>query len=456
MRTSIIVVDDEADFLDSVRRGLITSGLKNVHTEVDPIKAAEVIESGKPFDIALIDITMPGLTGIELLQIIKKVQPRTECIMITALDEARTAVECLKKGAYDYLVKPISKEDLISSINRALERKRLLDIVDLGKKKTVPRLNNTEAFAPIVTRNDKMLRILKEAELHAVSDAPVLITGDTGTGKELLARAVHQASQRAKHPFTPINMDALTATLFDAEFFGHTKGAFTGAEKDRAGYLETSNKGTLFMDEIGNLAPELQGKLLRVLQDGEFLKIGTSKPSKTDVRFIAATNKDLDVMMARNKFRKDLYYRLTGSWLHLPPLKERKDDIPLLVGHFLDELCGESGSDIDPKAMSVLMNYEYPGNIRELKSVLRSAVNLARAKAITVKSLPDQMVRKSADLSSPVGPQPPKTIVPLTELEKDHILEAYRALSNNKAQTARMLGIGVNTLRRKLESYGIK
>ena len=455
MRARIIVVDDETDFLDSVRRGLITSGYKNVHTEADSTKAAEVIEGGEKFDIALIDITMPGLTGIELLQSIKNVQPRTECIMITALDEARTAVDCLKKGAYDYLVKPISKEDLISSINRALERKRLLDILDINKKKTVPQLNNAEAFAPIQTRNDRMLRILKEAELHAVSDAPILITGATGTGKELLARAVHKASQRAGHSFTPINMDALTATLFDAEFFGHTKGAFTGAEKERSGYLETTNKGTLFMDEIGNLALELQGKLLRVLQDGEFIKIGTSKTSKTDVRFIAATNKELEVLMARSKFRKDLFYRLSGSWLHLPPLKDRKDDIPLLIGRFLEEICGPSGGDIHEEALSILMHYDYPGNVRELKSIVQSAVNLSRGKAVTPACLPAQLVKKAAGMNR-AGQTPGKPVQTLAELEKNHIKTVYQSLKNNKAQTARALGIGVNTLRRKLQSYGIK
>jgi len=455
MRVSIIVVDDESDFLDSVRRGLITSGFKNVHTESDPVNAAQLIESGKVFDIALIDITMPGLNGIDLMKTIKNVQPRTECIMITALDEARTAVDCLKKGAYDYLVKPISREDLISSINRALERKRLLDILDLNKKKTIPRLINAEAFAPILTRNDRMLRILKEAELHAVSDAPILITGATGTGKELLARAVHKSSQRAGHPFTPINMDALTATLFDAEFFGHTKGAFTGAEKERSGHLETTHKGTLFMDEIGNLAVELQGKLLRALQDGEFIKIGTSKPRKTDVRFIAATNKDLEVLMTRNKFRKDLFYRLSGSWLHLPPLKDRKDDIPLLIGHFLKEICGPSGGDIDEEVMGLLMTYDYPGNIRELKSIVQSAVNLARGKIISTDCLPAQLVRKVADMSQ-ADPTLNRPIQTLAELEKDHIIKVYRSMTNNKAQTARVLGIGVNTLRRKLDSYGVE
>jgi len=455
MRARIIVVDDESDFLDSVRRGLITSGFKNVHTEIDPTKAAEIIESGNIFDIALIDITMPGLSGIDLMMTIKNLQPRTECIMITALDEARTAVDCLKRGAYDYLVKPISKEDLISSINRALERKRLLDILDLNKKKSIPKLNNTAAFAPIVTRNDKMLRILKEAELHAISDAPILITGTTGTGKELLARAIHKASLRASHSFTPINMDALTPTLFDAEFFGHTKGAFTGAEKERSGYLETANKGTLFMDEIGNLAVELQGKLLRVLQDGEFLKIGTSKPSRTDVRFVAATNKDLEVLMARGKFRKDLYYRLSGSWLHLPALKGRKDDIPLLISQFLEEFCGPSGGDIDEKAMSMLMTYEYPGNIRELKSIIRSAVNLARGKMISTRFLPAQLVKKAAGLNR-AGQTPGKPVRTLADLEKTHIVHTYQSLKNNKAQTARVLGIGVNTLRRKLDAYGIQ
>ena len=455
MRVSIIVVDDEMDFLDSVRRGLITSGFKNVHTEVNPVKAAEIIENGKTFDIALIDITMPGLNGIELMQIIKKIQPRTECIMITALDEARTAVDCLKKGAYDYLVKPISKEDLISSINRALERKRLLDILDLGKKKNIPQLNNLEAFAPIITRNDRMLRILKEAELHAVSDSPILITGATGTGKELLARAVHKASQRSKYPFTPINMDALTTTLFDAEFFGHTKGAFTGAEKERSGYLETTNKGTLFMDEIGNLAVELQGKLLRVFQDGEFIKIGTSKTRKTDVRFIAATNKDLEVLMARSRFRKDLFYRLSGSWLHLPPLKKRKDDIPLLISQFLEEFCGPSGGDIGEETMSILMQYDYPGNIRELKSIVRSAVNLAGGKTITASCLPKQVVKKTATVLRP-RQQRTKPIHTLSELEKAHILEVYQLMKNNKAKTARVLDIGVNTLRRKLQAYGVQ
>jgi two-component system response regulator AtoC len=328
MSSSILVVDDERDFLDSVRRGLITSGIKNVRTEEDPRKAAAAFEEGEEFDIALIDVTMPDMNGIELLEVIKSTSPATECIMVTAVDEARVAIDCLKKGAYDYLVKPISKEDVGSAINRALERRRLIEILDLRKSTTLPRLINEKAFKPILTRTPDVMRVLKEAELHAASNIPILITGETGTGKELLARAVHAASPRAGNAFTPINMESLNPQLFESQFFGHTKGAFTGAREDRVGYLESTHRGTLFMDEIGNLPFELQGKLLRVLQDGEFIKIGTAKPRKVDVRFIAATNSDLDRMIVTKQFRKDLYYRLKGGWLHLPPLRERHLTFP--------------------------------------------------------------------------------------------------------------------------------
>ncbi len=452
MKSKILVVDDEPDFLESVRRGLITAGFKEIFTFSDPQETAN-LTAGRIFDIALIDITMRGMDGIELLQLIKSRQPMTECIMITAVDEARVAVECLKKGAYDYLVKPFSKEELVSSIKRALERKRLLNILDIDKKIGTPKLNKPEAFAPIVTRNERMLKILKIAELHAADDTPVLITGETGTGKELLARAVHDASHRNGLPFTPINMDAQTGTLFDAEFFGHTKGAFTGAERERFGYLETTNRGTLFLDEIGNLAPGLQGKLLRVLQDGEFIKIGTSRPRKVDVRIIAATNKDLEKMMSKDQFRKDLYYRLSGGWLHLPPLRERMDDVPLLIDSFLKEICGNKKVKVQEEVMDLLMMYDYPGNIRELKSLVKSAVNLTQGQSITIGCLPPHIQSKIAGVKS--GSQTTRTTIPtLAAIEEAHILKVYR-IQNNKAESARVLGIGINTLRRKLKQYGI-
>jgi DNA-binding NtrC family response regulator len=454
MDNRIIVIDDEQDFLDSMRRGLITAGFKNIQMEGIPENAAAAFKNGEAFDIALIDITMPGMDGMELLDVIRNNSPRTECIMVTAIDEVRVAIKCLRKGAYDYLVKPLSKEDLISSLNRALERKRLVDLLDLGKSKSIPKLKNTKAFRRIITRSDNVLRVLKEAELHASGDMPILITGDTGTGKELLCRAIHMASPRAKFKFTPINMDALTAQLFDAEFFGHTRGAFTGAEKDRVGYLEHANRGTLFLDEIGNLPLELQGKLLRVLQDGEFTKLGTSKSQKTDVRFVAATNQDLEKMMAKNQFRKDLYYRLKGGWLHLPLLKERKEDIPLLLTSFLKEFCGPGGSDIEENAMSMLMSHDYPGNIRELRSIIQAAVNLAQGRAISTHHFPGHLRKKSVLKSNEMSTS--GSIAPLREVEKKHILKTYHHLNKNKSQTAQALEIGINTLRRKLESYGVE
>ena len=455
MNNRIIVIDDEQDFLESIKRGLITSGFKNVRTETDPLKAAADFENEEDYDIGLIDITMPGMDGIELLEIIKTYSPKTECIMITAVDEARMAVQCLRKGAYDYLVKPISKEDLVVSLKRALERKKFVDILDLGKSGSIPKIVNMEAFKPINTQSAKVLRVLKEAELHAGSDVPVLITGETGTGKELLSQAIHAASLRAQYLFTPINMDSLTAQLFDAEFFGHTKGAFTGAEKDRAGYLETTNRGTLFLDEIGNLPFELQGKLLRVLQDGEYIKIGTSTPRRTDIRFIAATNKNLESLMTQKKFRKDLYYRLKGGWLHLPPLRERKEDIPALIGSFVEEYCGSGGVDFEPDVMPLLEAYHYPGNIRELKAIIQSAVNLSQGRPIAPRHLPDsiQKVKSKSKIAVPAGTAP---IIPLANVEQKHILTAYNQTNKNKSLTAELLGIGVNTLRRKLKSYGVE
>ncbi len=456
MGDRIIVIDDEQNFLESIKRGLMMSGFRNVQLEIDPRMAAARFEQGEDFDIALIDVTMPFIDGVGVLELIKKTSPDTECIMVTAMNDTKVAVQCMKKGAYDYLVKPISMDELVLTINRALERKRLLDILDLEKKRTLPKLIHREAFNPIVTRSDKVLRILKQAELHAVSDVPVLITGESGTGKELLARAIHAASPRAKFPFTPINMASVTGNLFDAEFFGHTKGAFTGAEKYRVGHIEYTNRGTLFLDEIGSLPPELQGKLLRLLQEGEYIKLGTSQPQKADVRFIAATNTDLERLMAKGMFRKDLYYRLKGAWLNLPPLRERTEDIPLLITTFLEEFGGVNASSwIDEEAISVLSNYDYPGNIRELRSILQSAVNLAQGKAISTKFLPNHFQRRKA-LSMRDSQPISKTVIPFSEMEKEYILKVYDQMERNKSRTANLLGIGLNTLRRKLRAYGLE
>ncbi|OGP62969.1 MAG: hypothetical protein A2V65_03060 [Deltaproteobacteria bacterium RBG_13_49_15] len=456
METRIIVVDDDWDYLELLKGKLISSGFQNIRIEDDPLKAKSLFESGRIFDIALVDVTMPAMNGLELLEAIKNISPRTECVMITAINDARLAVECLKKGAYDYLVKPISREDLVFALNRTMERKRLLDILDIGKSRTMSEIIHKEAFQPILTRSPKVFRVLKEAELHAGSDVPVLITGESGTGKELLARAIHAASSRSKFPFTPVNMASPAGTLFEAEFFGHTKGAFTGAEKNRAGYLKHTDRGTLFLDEIGNLPLELQGKLLRVLQDGEYTRLGTSVSEKVDVRFIAATNEDLEKMMEQRRFRKDLYYRIRGGWLHLPPLRERKEDIPLLAAKFLKEYDHSSRrSGIEEDAMSLLLEFDFPGNIRELRSILQSAVNLSQGRPISIDLLPAHLRKRKLvarnRLRTESGP-----ITPMAQIEKSHILSVYNELHLNKSKTATLLGIGLNTLRRKLKSYGVE
>jgi len=454
MSFKIMVVDDERDYLDSIRRGLITSGYRDVRTEPDPVKAASAVERGEVFDIALIDITMPGMNGVELLERIKNHSPGTECIMVTAVDEAKVAVECLKKGAYDYIVKPISRDDLLLRIKHAQERINLMRLVHLRTSETPQQLIHVKAFKAIVTKSPKVLKILKEAELHAASDVPVLITGESGTGKELLARAVHLASPRAKFPFTPLNIAFLAGTLFDSEFFGYTRGAFTGAERDRIGYLESTSHGTLFLDEIGTMPVELQGKLLRVLQEGEFSRLGTSRMQKADVRYIAATNEDIDRLIAKGKFRKDLYYRLKGAWLHLPPLRERREDIPLLIQRFLEDRGDSAGNvDIDPDAVSLLMKYDYPGNIRELRSILQAAANLAQGKPITARLLPGTLRNRRADPKlKPSGKT--EQCLALAQVQRAHVLRVYEQTGGNKSETAKLLGIGQNTLRRKLEEYG--
>ncbi len=449
----IIVVDDEVDFLQSVRRGLLAAGFKNVVTHSDPFEALAAIEQQRSFDLALLDITMPAMDGIELLTMAKQVAPDLEAIMVTARNDARHAVESLQMGAYDYLVKPVTWEDLVVSINRALEHKRLLQIIALDKEGATSELQNKEAFAGFMTQDPKIARILREAELHAASDVPMLITGESGTGKGELALAVHKASARASGPFTPINMASLPSELFEAEFYGHTAGAFTGATRDRKGYIEQTHGGTLFLDEIGTLPLELQGKLLRVLQEGEFMKLGSSRHKTADLRIVTATNAKLDQLLQQGRFRNDLYYRLKGAWLHLPPLTQRPVDIPLLADHFLRQFAHpDRQPSITSDAMELLMHYPFPGNIRELRSIIQTAVNLSEGAPIVPAFLPDE-VKQSA-------PRPLKgqqasygSVVPLAQWEKEYILKIYERSGRNKTMTAKWLGIGVNTLRRKLDGY---
>ncbi len=456
MSNKIIIIDDEQDFLDSIKRGLKIGGYRDVFMANDPSKAMEVLEIEKPnFDLALIDVTMPKVNGVEMLEFIKANSPETECLMVTASNDAKTAVSCLKKGAYDYLIKPITRDDLLASVNRVMEKRKLEHLLEVTKHKTVSREHIHKAFDPILTQAESVMLVMKEAELHAQSDIPVLLTGESGTGKDLMARAIHYASYRDQQMFTPVNMAAINSNLFEAEFLGHTKGAFTGATCDRKGYLSQTDEGTLFLDEIGSTPLEFQGKLLRILQEGEYRKLGSSEAKKVNIRYISATNMNLESLINQGKFRKDFFYRLKGAWLHLSPLRERKEDISFLAHHFLKEFAkSPESAKFDKSVLPILMNYHFPGNIRELKSIIQFASNLAQNDIVTAKCLPKHLHKITTHSN------PKKTrfrgLQSLDSIIKSHILQTYKETGNNKMQTAKHLDIGINTLRRKLRSYGVE
>ncbi|HET9598811.1 MAG TPA: sigma-54 dependent transcriptional regulator, partial [Anaeromyxobacteraceae bacterium] len=369
MSVRILVVDDEPAFLESVLRMLRLERYDDVTAVSRGAEALARLETER-FDVAFLDVCMPEMDGLELLRLLKERSPATECVMVTASESIPTVIRAVRLGAYDYLVKPILPEQLVQALDRVLERRRLVETVRLRSASAVDAaLDHPEAFGELVTADAALLRLLHEAELHAACDIPVLITGETGAGKEVLARAVHRCSPRAAGPFVAVNMLALSPTLFESEFFGHARGAFTGADRDRAGYLAQARGGTLFLDEIGDLPLEVQGKLLRVLQEREYTPVGRTRPERADVRFVAATNQDLEARVRAGAFRKDLFYRLQFAHLHLPPLRERAGDVALLADHVLRQLQ-RPGITLDDDALRLLERHDWPGNVRELRGVL--------------------------------------------------------------------------------------
>ncbi len=455
MSPAILLVDDEPDFLESLVRMLHIEGYNDLTPLTDP-REVEPWLARKTFDLALLDVTMPHLDGLTLLALLKERSPQTECVMVTANESIPLVIKAIKRGAYDYLLKPLIPETLLHAIERALEHQRLMESLILRSTGSpIQSLHNPEVFQGIDTGNPQMIRLLREAELHAPSAIPVLLTGETGVGKELLARAIHRAGRRANGPFVAVNMLALSPTLFESEFFGHIKGAFTGADRDHAGYLAQAKKGTLFLDEIGDLSMEIQGKLLRLLQEGEYVPVGSTKTETAAVRFIAATNQDLEKRLQQGHFRKDLYYRLQFAHLHIPPLRERLDDIPILSAKFI---AGTEHADrqLSPEALELLLAHDWPGNVRELKAVLESAVNLAETGTIHPRHLrlPIRTSKKEALVS--IAPTTTGALEKLADVERRHILAVYEALETNKTHTARILDIGLQTLHRKLKEYGVK
>jgi DNA-binding NtrC family response regulator len=448
MNASVLLVDDEVTFLDSARRKLRMAGYEDVTTEADPAEALARVE-GRAFDVAFLDITMPGMSGLDLLERILERSPATRCVMVTAVDNIDAVMRATRIGAFDYLVKPLRPEQLVDALERALSYKRMVDLLDLRQKELAEdRLEEPEAFAGIVTCDDRVLRLLHEAELHARSRVPVLITGETGVGKELMAQSIHRASPRRRGPFVAVNMLSLSSSLFESEFFGHRKGSFTGAINDKDGYLDRARGGTLFLDEIGDLPMELQGKLLRILQEGEYCPVGDTRPRQADVRFIAATHQDLE----RASFRRDLYYRLRFAHIAIPPLRQRRDDIRLLAARFV-ESSARPDARLSEDAVEALVAHDWPGNVRELKGVVEAAANLAERGEIAPRHLniPLPARRRPSGDASP----DPASLLPLAEVERRHILRVYEATGKNKTQTAKVLGISAQTLHRKLGAYRV-
>ena len=437
----ILIVDDEEVALNSVKRLLKWRGIRNV----------EVCDNGKDaigriretdFDIVLLDLLMPEVDGLQVLESTKPYRPHTEFIILTAIDDIPTTVKAIRLGAYDYLVKPVDNDLLFLAIKRAYEHRGLLiglSVTAGDDKREVP-----VAFSEIITQCSRMLYLLSYAQVMAGSGNPVMITGESGTGKELVAMGIHRAGPMPKGPFIAVNVNAIPATMFESHFFGHAKGAFTGAESPHRGYFEQADGGTLFLDEIGELPIALQAKLLRVLEEKSFYPLGAAKPIWVDVRVISASNKNLDKACQEGNFRLDLLYRLKSAHIHLPPLRERLSDIPLLASHFLSKACLHYKKEIggfSSEAMDILNGRDYLGNVRELSQVIENAVLLADSNLI----LPHYLGMTPTS-QSPFA----RHLCTLKENDEAHLVYVLTNTKGDRSQTAQTLGITVRQLQRKI------
>ncbi len=452
----ILIVDDERSMRDVLSIMLKKAGYA-VTTADDGEEA--IAQLGKEiFDLVITDLKMKKVGGLEVLKAVKDASPETVVLMITAFASTETAVEAMKRGAYDYLTKPFQIDEVQLIIRNALERRRLSTENMLLKRE----MAEQSSFAQIVGQSEAMQKVFEMVRKVAGSMSNVLICGESGTGKELVARAIHYHSQRARMPFVTINCGALPEPLLESELFGHMKGSFTGAVSNKAGLFEVANGGTIFLDEIGETTPSMQVKLLRVIQEREFRRVGGTKDVKVDVRIIAATNKDLERAVAEGSFREDLYYRLDVIPIHLPPLRLRTGDIPLLAGHFLERFAKAGGKPVpslDPEAMRLLIAHEWRGNVRELENLIERVVAFASGKHISAEEIDGWLHR-------PVGqPQGYPSDLPtdgldleelINRIEKDLLLKALERTNWVKKKAARLLKLNTRSFRYRLEKYAIK
>jgi len=447
MNPSVLIVEDDKNTRQGLRQALSRPGWK-IFTAADGYRAEDILKS-EAVDLILADLRMPGMSGLELLKKCRRLTPSPLFIVMTAYGTVETAVKAMKEGAYDYLTKPVNLDQLEILISRALKGKSLeAENIYLREQ-----LEKKFGFENITGQSAKMEEIFELIRQIRNSRSTVLISGESGTGKELVARAIHQQSDRKNEPFVPIHCASLAPTLLESELFGHEKGAFTGAVTSKKGRLEIAAGGTVFLDEISEIPAEVQVKLLRFLETHEFERVGGTKPIPVDIRLLAATNADLEELMKRGEFREDLYYRLNVIRIHLPPLRERREDIPLLVRRFLAEFSRQNkkkSASITPRAMYLLQSYDWPGNVRELKNCLESMVVLAKKSVLDADDLPPQIRGSEIALS------PDPVSLNLKTAGKELIQRALSLTGNNKTRAARLLGISRRTLYRKLDSYGLK
>ncbi|MSR76944.1 MAG: sigma-54-dependent Fis family transcriptional regulator [Candidatus Omnitrophica bacterium] len=452
--SKILIVDDEkntceglAQFLEALDYDVLTASSGE--------DGWKIYQQEKP-DLILSDIKMPGMGGIELLEKIKRANPRELVILLTAYGSVEDAVQSMKKGAYYYLTKPVNLEELELLVKKALKSRELEE--ENQELKTALFSERFEE-GEIQGNSSVIKNLLNKVDQVAKSNATVLIEGESGTGKELIAHRIHEKSGRAHHSFVAVHCAALTETLLASELFGHERGAFTGAYERKIGRFEKAHQGTLFLDEIGEISPETQVKLLRVLQGGEFERVGGTKTIKVNVRLVCATNKNLTDEVAKGKFREDLYYRINVIYLKVPPLRERKEDIPLLAHSFLKHFARlnvKKITTLDADALEVLKKYPWPGNIRELKNILERMVVLSTKDKITLDLVPEDIRRSSVSGSPAFAPASAPVPASIPEMEKELIIRTLAEVKGNKSIAAKKLGISRRTLYRKLDEYRLE
>jgi len=449
-RPTILIVDDERLQRDGLQRAL--EDRYDVLVADDVQKATSILET-QPVDVLLTDLRMPGDDGLKLLRRAGSLSNPPVSIMMTAYGSIENAVEAMKAGAYHYVTKPVNLDELDLVIGRALKSRQIeAENVNLHEQ-----LDQKFGLENLIGQSPAMLQMFDIIRQVAPTRASVLITGETGTGKELVAHAVHNLSPRKGGPFIAVHAAALPTTLLESELFGHEKGAFTGAVERRAGRFEMADGGTIFLDEVGELEPAMQVKLLRVLEERKFERVGGNKTIEVDVRLVAATNRDLKKMVAEGKFRDDLFYRLSVVTVGLPPLRERRDDVPLLVATFNRQYSEENNvpvREITQEAINLLMAYDWPGNVRELRNALEQMVVLARGDRLTVRDIPAP-IRTGADLTK-ISVVRPGVTMTVEEAERQLIVQALKETNGNRTKAADKIGMSRRTLHRKLKQYRLE